>query len=196
MVSIRRCSPRTLAPLTRQICTGRIRCTRAGATHDVHNVWAARRTLRACAVDGADASNARSATYDLVHIHWLYNFSCIAAARAALASGVPVRDSAARQPRSASSQEEPVRQACLHGDRRPAAFAQGGGCRVRHARGRPTGVIRAATSRMDGADRTRPRRVSIRCRRAALSAPRSRGRRTVPVVRRTTECSKRVSTSC
>lgn len=29
------------------------------------------------------------ATYDLVHIHWLYNFCCIAAARAALASGVP-----------------------------------------------------------------------------------------------------------
>jgi glycosyltransferase involved in cell wall biosynthesis len=30
------------------------------------------------------------AAYDLVHIHWLYNFSCIAAARAALAAGVPV----------------------------------------------------------------------------------------------------------
>jgi glycosyltransferase involved in cell wall biosynthesis len=29
------------------------------------------------------------ATYDLVHIHWLYNFSCIAAARAALGAGVP-----------------------------------------------------------------------------------------------------------
>ncbi|MGH9257347.1 MAG: glycosyltransferase [Vicinamibacterales bacterium] len=28
-------------------------------------------------------------TYDLVHVHWLYNFSCIAAARAALAAGVP-----------------------------------------------------------------------------------------------------------
>lgn len=28
-------------------------------------------------------------TCDLVHIHWLYNFSCIAAARVALAAGVP-----------------------------------------------------------------------------------------------------------
>jgi glycosyltransferase involved in cell wall biosynthesis len=29
------------------------------------------------------------AACDLVHIHWLYNFSCIAAARAAVAAGVP-----------------------------------------------------------------------------------------------------------
>ena len=29
------------------------------------------------------------ATYDLVHIHWLYNFVCIAAARAAIVAGVP-----------------------------------------------------------------------------------------------------------
>lgn len=29
------------------------------------------------------------ASYDLVHIHWLYNFACIAAARAALAAGIP-----------------------------------------------------------------------------------------------------------
>jgi glycosyltransferase involved in cell wall biosynthesis len=27
--------------------------------------------------------------YDLVHVHWLYNFACIAAARAAVAAGVP-----------------------------------------------------------------------------------------------------------
>ena len=27
--------------------------------------------------------------YDLVHIHWLYNFACIAAARAAVAAKVP-----------------------------------------------------------------------------------------------------------
>jgi glycosyltransferase involved in cell wall biosynthesis len=29
------------------------------------------------------------ATYDVAHIHWLYNFACIAAARAAIAAGVP-----------------------------------------------------------------------------------------------------------
>ncbi|OFW16282.1 MAG: hypothetical protein A3F70_03720 [Acidobacteria bacterium RIFCSPLOWO2_12_FULL_67_14] len=29
------------------------------------------------------------ATYDVVHIHWLYNFACIAAARAAIAAAVP-----------------------------------------------------------------------------------------------------------
>ena len=59
-----------------------------GATCVTHRVWAIggryglapslaqtlRRTVSAC---------------DLVHIHWLYNFSCIAAARAALAAGVP-----------------------------------------------------------------------------------------------------------
>jgi glycosyltransferase involved in cell wall biosynthesis len=59
-----------------------------GAAHIFHNVWTIggryglapsmmrtlRRTMR---------------SYDLVHIHWLYNFSCIAAARAALAAGVP-----------------------------------------------------------------------------------------------------------
>ena len=28
-------------------------------------------------------------SYDLVHIHWLYNFACMAAARAAVAAGVP-----------------------------------------------------------------------------------------------------------
>ena len=28
-------------------------------------------------------------TYDIVHIHWLYDFACIAAARSALAAGVP-----------------------------------------------------------------------------------------------------------
>src|SRR5688572_2778425 len=27
--------------------------------------------------------------YDLVHIHWLYNFACVAAARAAIAAGAP-----------------------------------------------------------------------------------------------------------
>lgn len=59
-----------------------------GATHDVHNVWAVGGRY------GLAPSMARTlyrtmGTYDLVHIHWLYNFSCIAAARAALASGVP-----------------------------------------------------------------------------------------------------------
>jgi glycosyltransferase involved in cell wall biosynthesis len=29
------------------------------------------------------------ATYDLMHIHWLYNFACMAAAHAAVAAGVP-----------------------------------------------------------------------------------------------------------
>jgi glycosyltransferase involved in cell wall biosynthesis len=60
----------------------------SAATHDVHNVWALGGRY------GLAPSMARTlhrtiATYDLVHIHWLYNFSCIAAARAALASGVP-----------------------------------------------------------------------------------------------------------
>ena len=47
-----------------------------------------RRAIWACPIDGTDAHRTIG-TYDLVHIHWLYNFSCIAAARAALASGVP-----------------------------------------------------------------------------------------------------------
>jgi glycosyltransferase involved in cell wall biosynthesis len=60
----------------------------SGANHDVHNVWALGGRY------GLAPSMARTlsrtiGTYDLVHIHWLYNFSCIAAARAALASGVP-----------------------------------------------------------------------------------------------------------
>lgn len=59
-----------------------------GVPHIFHHVWrvggrygfapAMVRTLRRT-----------MATCDLVHIHWLYNFSCIAAARAALAAGVP-----------------------------------------------------------------------------------------------------------
>lgn len=61
---------------------------RNGTPHIFHNVWslggryglapAMRRTLRRTI-----------ASYDLVHIHWLYNYSCIAAAHAALAAGVP-----------------------------------------------------------------------------------------------------------
>lgn len=64
------------------------RVVRDGAAHIFHNVWtiggryglapSMMRTLRRTI-----------ATYDLVHIHWLYSFSCIAAARAALAAGVP-----------------------------------------------------------------------------------------------------------
>ena len=33
--------------------------------------------------------NRTVASYDLVHIHWLYNFSCVAAARVSVAAGVP-----------------------------------------------------------------------------------------------------------
>jgi glycosyltransferase involved in cell wall biosynthesis len=58
------------------------------ATHDVHNVWAIGGRY-GLAPSIAWTLQRTIATYDLVHIHWLYNFSCIAAARAALASGVP-----------------------------------------------------------------------------------------------------------
>ena len=58
------------------------------ATHEVHNVWTVGGRY------GLAPSMVRTlfrtiGAYDLVHIHWLYNFSCIAAARAALGSGVP-----------------------------------------------------------------------------------------------------------
>jgi glycosyltransferase involved in cell wall biosynthesis len=58
------------------------------ATHDVHNIWAIGGRY-GLAPSMAWTLQRTIATYDLVHIHWLYNFSCIAAARAALASGVP-----------------------------------------------------------------------------------------------------------
>ena len=64
------------------------RVVRDGVAYVFHDVWriggryglapSMMRTLRATVV-----------TYDLVHIHWLYNFASIAAARAAIAAGVP-----------------------------------------------------------------------------------------------------------
>jgi glycosyltransferase involved in cell wall biosynthesis len=64
------------------------RVVRDGVAYVFHNVWriggryglapSMMWTLRATVV-----------TYDLVHIHWLYNFASIAAARAAIAAGVP-----------------------------------------------------------------------------------------------------------
>ena len=62
--------------------------TGAGATRDVHKVWAIGGRY-GLAPSMARTLRSTMATYDLVHIHWLYNYSCIAAARAALATGVP-----------------------------------------------------------------------------------------------------------
>jgi glycosyltransferase involved in cell wall biosynthesis len=59
-----------------------------GATHDVHNIWTVGGRY-GLAPSMAWTLYRTIGTYDLVHIHWLYNFSCIAAARAALTSGVP-----------------------------------------------------------------------------------------------------------
>ena len=58
------------------------------ATHLVHKIWGVAGRY------GLAPSLSRTlhdtiASYDLVHIHWLYNHSCIAAARAALAARVP-----------------------------------------------------------------------------------------------------------
>lgn len=58
------------------------------ASHDVHNIWAIGGRY-GLAPSMASMLYRTIATYDLVHIHWLYNFPCVVAARAALASGVP-----------------------------------------------------------------------------------------------------------
>ena len=61
---------------------------RDGATYVFHDVWnAGGRWGFAPAMLETLARTIR--TCDLVHIHWLYNFSCIAAARMALAANVP-----------------------------------------------------------------------------------------------------------
>ena len=80
-------NPSNLSPVPCSLTSGSSGDAR-GATHGVHDVWAVGGRY------GLAPSMARTLyrtidTYDLVHIHWLYNFSCIAAARAALASGVP-----------------------------------------------------------------------------------------------------------
>jgi glycosyltransferase involved in cell wall biosynthesis len=62
--------------------------TRDGGTYLFHNVW----TIggRYGFAPSMMATLRRTiAIYDLVHIHWLFNFACIAAARAALGAGVP-----------------------------------------------------------------------------------------------------------
>ena len=58
------------------------------ATCAVHKVWpiGGRYGLAPSMVQSLRRS---IATFDLVHIHWLYNFACIAAARAAMSAGVP-----------------------------------------------------------------------------------------------------------
>ena len=62
--------------------------SRDGATYIFHHVWSAGgRWGLAPAMLGTLARAIR--TCDVVHIHWLYNFSCIAAARVALAAKVP-----------------------------------------------------------------------------------------------------------
>ena len=61
---------------------------RDGVAYRFHHAW--RISGRYGLAPSMPADLHRSiAACDLVHIHWLYNFSCIAAARAAVAAGVP-----------------------------------------------------------------------------------------------------------
>ncbi len=61
---------------------------RDGVTYVFHNVWTIGRRY-GFAPSLWTTLRRTIATYDLVHIHWLYDFSSIAAARAAIAAGVP-----------------------------------------------------------------------------------------------------------
>jgi glycosyltransferase involved in cell wall biosynthesis len=61
---------------------------RDGVLHVFHHVW--RGTSRFGFAPSLGAALKRTIrNYDLVHIHWLYNFACVAAARAAADAGVP-----------------------------------------------------------------------------------------------------------
>lgn len=64
------------------------RVIRDGAAYIFHNVWPIGGRWN---VAPSITSTLRRtiATYDVVHIHWLYDFACLAAARAAVAAGVP-----------------------------------------------------------------------------------------------------------
>ena len=61
---------------------------RDGAVYEYHRVsgWARR---YGWAPSLWTRLRATAGTFDVVHIHWLYNFACVAAARAARAAGVP-----------------------------------------------------------------------------------------------------------
>ena len=61
---------------------------RDGVTHVFHNVWTIGGRY-GFAPSMVKTLRRTVAHYDLVHIHWLYDFSSIAAARAAMAAGVP-----------------------------------------------------------------------------------------------------------
>ena len=61
---------------------------RDGVPHVFHHVWPV--ASRFGFAPSLVSTLRRTITsYDLVHIHWLYNFACMAAARAAVAAGVP-----------------------------------------------------------------------------------------------------------
>jgi glycosyltransferase involved in cell wall biosynthesis len=61
---------------------------RDGVPHVFHHVWpiASRFGFAPSLVTTLQRT---ITSYDLVHVHWLYNFACVAAARAAVAAGVP-----------------------------------------------------------------------------------------------------------
>ena len=100
----------------------------------VHNVWTlgGRYGLAPSMVQSLRRS---IATFDLVHIHWLYNFACIAAARAAMSAGVPF----------VIQQHH--------------AALESRGRRVRHAGRGAARLVRAAPAGVDVADRAGARAV-------------------------------------
>jgi glycosyltransferase involved in cell wall biosynthesis len=61
---------------------------RDGVTHIFHHVWPVGRRF-GLAPSLVSTLKRTITSCDLVHIHWLYNFACVAAARAASAAGVP-----------------------------------------------------------------------------------------------------------
>ena len=64
------------------------RTVRDGVVYRFHHAWRVSGRYGLAPSMPADLHRALEAC-DLVHIHWLYNFSCIAAAREAVAAGVP-----------------------------------------------------------------------------------------------------------
>jgi glycosyltransferase involved in cell wall biosynthesis len=61
---------------------------RDGVPHVFHHVWPVASRF-GFAPSLVSTLKRTIPSYDLVHIHWLYNFACMAAARAAVAAGVP-----------------------------------------------------------------------------------------------------------
>ena len=127
---------------------------RDGVPHIFHHVWPIASRYR-FAPSLMIELQAMISSYDLVHVHWLYNFACVAAARAAVAANVPFVDPASGEPRSASAEEERHGQAGVSRDYWPAAPDPRIGGRV-HRRGRtPTGVVRTAPARVGDSERSR-----------------------------------------